>query len=117
MSTNNFEQDWKPLILKKKKTEMNTEVKTNLPSSATFVPVERKDRPKKADFSDVTVPKTVGDGMGKRIQQARTAKGWTQKDLAQKVNVKPADIRDIENGTAVLNMPLISKIRKVLGGV
>lgn len=99
-------QDFKPLILRKtipKNTDKSVEVK------------QVSDRKKKADFTDVTVPKTVGSEMGKRIQQARTSKNMTQKDLAQKLNVKQPIIRDYENGTAVTDSQLLSKIKRILG--
>jgi putative transcription factor len=57
----------------------------------------------------------VSLSMGKRIQQARLAKKWTQKDLAQRINEKSTVINDYENGRAIPNNQIISKIERALG--
>lgn len=59
--------------------------------------------------------KKVGLGLGKAIQQARTAKGMTQAKLAQAINEKPAVINQYENGKAIPNGQIISKIERALG--
>jgi putative transcription factor len=38
----------------------------------------------------------------------------TQKELAQKINVKPAIINDYESGKAVPDSKIINKIKKIL---
>ncbi|KAH3761877.1 multiprotein-bridging factor 1b [Pelomyxa schiedti] len=50
-----------------------------------------------------------------RIQQARNAKGWTQKELAQHLNEKPAVVAEYENGSCIPNMQLVHKMERVLG--
>ena len=47
---------------------------------------------------DVQAPKTVPLLVIKAIQRARQDKGWTQKDLGNKVNEKSTVINDYENG-------------------
>mgnify|MGYP003513034462 CR=1 FL=1 len=59
--------------------------------------------------------KKVGLGLGKAIQQARTAKGMTQAKLAQAINEKPAVVNEYENGKAIPNGQIISKIERALG--
>jgi len=49
------------------------------------------------------------------LQKARTEKKWSQKDLAQKVNVKQSVINDYESGKAIPDPALISKLNRVLG--
>lgn len=59
----------------------------------------------------------VGLGLGKAIQQARTAKKMTQAKLAQAINEKPAVINQYENGKAIPNgqvrLSFIFSIRNV----
>ena len=49
------------------------------------------------------------------IQQARMAKKMTQKDLATKINEKPQIVGEYENGKAIPNGQIISKMERVLG--
>ncbi|XP_063229761.1 endothelial differentiation-related factor 1 homolog [Bacillus rossius redtenbacheri] len=53
--------------------------------------------------------------LGKLIQQGRQSKGWSQKDLATRVNEKPQVINDYEAGRGIPNQVVISKIEKSLG--
>merc|ERR1719198_2126615 len=43
----------------------------------------------------------VSLSMSKRIQQGRSEKGMTQKELARLINTKPTTIQSYENGKAV----------------
>jgi putative transcription factor len=49
------------------------------------------------------------------LQKARQAKGWSQKDLAQRLNVKNTVINDYEGGRAIPDGGLISRMNRVLG--
>ncbi|XP_045205292.1 endothelial differentiation-related factor 1-like [Mercenaria mercenaria] len=51
----------------------------------------------------------------KLIQQARQAKGWTQKELATKINEKPQVINEYESGKAIPNNTIMSKLERNLG--
>ncbi|XP_046389666.1 endothelial differentiation-related factor 1 [Ischnura elegans] len=53
--------------------------------------------------------------VGKLIQQGRQSKGWSQKDLATRVNEKPQVINDYEAGRAIPNQNIIGKIEKAIG--
>ncbi|OON22681.1 DNA-binding helix-turn-helix protein, partial [Opisthorchis viverrini] len=53
--------------------------------------------------------------VGKLIMQARQDKGLTQKELATRINEKPQVISDYEQGRAVKNQLILSKIEKALG--
>ncbi|VDM48059.1 unnamed protein product [Toxocara canis] len=57
----------------------------------------------------------VSLSLGKVIQQARQAKEWTQKDLATHVNEKPQVVAEYENGKAVPNQQILSKMERALG--
>lgn len=67
----------------------------------------------KADEPDEI--KTITLSMGQKIQQARLAKGMKQKDLSNKINVKPQVIAEYENGKAVPDNKIIGKIERALG--
>ncbi|XP_060593804.1 endothelial differentiation-related factor 1-like [Ruditapes philippinarum] len=51
----------------------------------------------------------------KLIQQSRQAKGWTQKELATKINEKPQVINEYESGKAIPNNIIMSKLERNLG--
>lgn len=53
--------------------------------------------------------------MGKAIQKGRQAKGWTQKELAQKINEKPQIVNEYESGKAVPASQITNKIQRALG--
>ncbi|KAL2916054.1 multiprotein-bridging factor 1 [Polyrhizophydium stewartii] len=54
--------------------------------------------------------------LGKTIQQARQAKGLTQKDLATKINEKQPVVNDYESGRATNpNQQILAKMERVLG--
>ena len=57
----------------------------------------------------------VGLSLGKLIQQARTAKGMTQKQLATLINEKPTVIAQYEQGQAVPNNQILGKLERKLG--
>jgi putative transcription factor len=42
-------------------------------------------------------------------------KGFTQKDLAQKVNEKPSVIQDYESSKAIPNPQILGKLERTLG--
>jgi putative transcription factor len=49
------------------------------------------------------------------LQQARTQKGMTQKDLATRIAEKPSVINDYESGRAIPNPNIINKLDRALG--
>lgn len=42
-------------------------------------------------------------------------KGFTQKDVAQKINEKPSVLQDYEAGKAIPNPQILGKLERVLG--
>jgi len=66
------------------------------------------------DVDDFKLP-TVSVEFKIALQQARTAQNLTQKDLAQKLNVKQSVIVDYESGKAIPNSGIISLMNRVLG--
>jgi len=57
----------------------------------------------------------VPSSLAKNIQKARTAKGWTQAQLAQAINEKPQVVNQYESGKAIPNGQIINKMERVLG--
>ena len=57
----------------------------------------------------------VGTEAGAAIVRGRVAKGWTQRELAQRVHMLEKAVKDIERGTAVRVGADLAKIRRVLG--
>ncbi|THD19199.1 Endothelial differentiation factor 1 [Fasciola hepatica] len=53
--------------------------------------------------------------VGRIIMQTRQEKGITQKELATKINEKPQVIADYEQGRAIKNQVILSKIERALG--
>jgi putative transcription factor len=54
--------------------------------------------------------------VSKAIQQARQAKGLTQKDLATKINEKPQVVNEYEGGKAMNpNQQILMKLERALG--
>ncbi|XP_039269287.1 endothelial differentiation-related factor 1 homolog [Styela clava] len=58
---------------------------------------------------------TVSLDVGRLIQQGRQQKGWTQKELATKINEKPQVINEYERGQAIPNNQVMGKIERQIG--
>ena len=102
----NPQQDWEPVVLKKKKPE---QVKTGLPRGQTHA--QKLDSNSENYKDHKKVPKVLADA----IRQRRIELKFTQEQLAQKVNVRTAIINDIESKRGVYDSPTIEKIKRVLG--
>lgn len=57
----------------------------------------------------------VNKEIGQNIQQGRQAKGWTQKELAVKINEKTQVINDYEAGRGIPNQQVLGKLERTLG--
>ena len=66
------------------------------------------------DDNELPICDKVGIEIGKQIMQARLAKKLKQTDLAKQLNMTPDIIRDYENGSAIRNNSVLSKIKKAL---
>ena len=97
-----MEQDWSPITLRKKKTETPKIVNSSVPKY-------------KEDEDGKPIKKTLPKDFGSNMQKARLAKGWTQKELAQKLNVKLSEIQEYEQGKiANPNRGFARRIEKAL---
>lgn len=116
--------DWTPVVLRKElkakpKTEQalaaakaKGQVETVQKVHHTAPPNARLlDDNEAADFK---LP-TVTHDFKLALQKARQDKGWQQKDLAAKLNVKPSVINDYESGKVVPQPAFIAQMNRVLG--
>ena len=102
-------QDWKTLIVKKTKEK----------------PDKNKPKIKKVIDPNIKMEKKIEEGklehkkisneLRVQIQQGRTSKGLTQKQLANSVNLPQSVINEIESGKAIYNPAHVNKIKRVLG--
>jgi len=53
--------------------------------------------------------------MGQKIQSLRVQKGWTQDELAKKLNMPKNTIQSLEQGREKYSGVIVSKLKKVLG--
>jgi len=67
------------------------------------------------DEPDVVQHKQLSRNVSLRIQQARQAKGWTQKELATKISEKPQVVNDYEAGRGIPNPAVLAKMERALG--
>ncbi len=65
---------------------------------------------------DDEIPKTEKPSVEFRIQlqQARSARGMSQKDLAQRLNIKVQDLQGYESGKVMPSKAIIGKMRRIL---
>lgn len=103
-------QDWKTIVVHKPKThEKQINVVNNNPTQQKHRSIEKKAENDELKHKQITVE------MRKAIQQARAAKGFTQKELAQKCGFTPKILNEIESGKAIYNANHLNKIKKQLG--
>ena len=107
------EQDWKPVVWKKKKpTNVN-----DAASRGYSIGVQKKNTfvTNKADKTEIdTLPK-ITKKQATTITNGRLSKKWTQKQLAAEMNEKIEVISKYENGKAIVNNQILQKFRRVLG--
>lgn len=107
-------QDWKPVVftnpklVKKKELERNGETVSK--QKLTSGPVSGQKNIDSDDF----VPKKFDKAFGKIVASKRNQQQMNQDALAKKLNVQSSIIKSIENGTAIYNPSLMSKLRKQL---
>ena len=108
-------QDWKQVILRnpnaplkkeaEKKKVVKKPIKNNLSGGVSF---------KKLDGDEVQKLDKVSKVDVQKIQQARLAQKMSQKDLANRLNVKQTVINELESGKMKKNNQFVSKVKKVL---
>ena len=99
-------QDWKTVVVKKKKDEKPKEIKKKTDPNIKYV--------EKQVEEDNLKHKKITQELRTKIIQARASQKWKQKDLAQKCNLPISVINDIESGKAIYNPQHINKIKRIL---
>ena len=108
-------QDWNTVTIGKvTKTNENTQTvsKPHVSKQSTGIKVEKVVDP---DGELDTRPVMITHTLSQQIQQARVAKGMTQKELANAISIPVSVINEYERGDAVHNINYITKIKNYLG--
>ena len=102
-------QDWKQVILHAPKSS-NVKNK-EIPSTQ-----HKNDKTLQSalDSTEAGSHEKVSLSLAKQIQQARLAKGLSQKDLANSINEQASVIQSYESGKAQPNSQILQKLRKSL---
>ncbi|MDB5468568.1 MAG: transcriptional regulator [Caulobacter sp.] len=56
----------------------------------------------------------MAEGLTNRLREARTLKGWTQAELAEKVGVTRKTVNTVENGVFIPSTVLALKMARAL---
>lgn len=110
-------QDWNHVILRgpsslnKVKEREDAILRTSMKSHADAL---RSKLDNATDVGEVPLP-SVKPEIKKLMQQARNAKGMTQQQLAEKLNVTKNVINDYESGKVIPNPTFLAKIGRILG--
>ena len=103
-------QDWNVVILRGK----NNLPKTNEIIKKPINNVNKSAYKIEEDAENLKDHKLYGKEYGMRVAKGRLDKKLTQIELAKKINVQPDIIKNIENGTGIVNGKHIDLIYKLL---
>ena len=117
--------NWDEFTVLRKNTyaqKNKAEAKKNALKSGNYETVKKNVNPDgakmyKLDNEEIGKIEKVNSNLGKVLLRARNEKGFTQKELAQKVGggLNPKVIQDLENGKGKKDGALMVKIQRVLG--
>jgi len=97
-------QDWTPVIFNK-----STKPTIKRPALS-----EDAIRMRKLEDEEYVLPK-ISIAVQQQIKDARVSKGWTQKDLASRLNVKASVINGYESGSVIPDNKTLQQLSRVLG--
>lgn len=108
-------QDWTPFVIKNKNADNKAKAfREGRTEAIKKISLDHKSR--KLEQEDEVKPiEKVSRDISVLVQQGRMEKKLTQKELAQKLNIKPEIIRDIEAGKLANDKQIISKLQRILG--
>ena len=110
-------QDWSTVVLKKKSNEPDVKIvsKNDKQSISSVANKPMWKLEKQIDSVDSGKPLTyVSRDDAQKIIAGRIAMKFTQKDLANRLNMQLKEIQDIENCKALENKLILSKIKRIL---
>lgn len=87
-------QDWKVVVFNKKNPDKK-QVSSQLPSKKEYI--------------------TINKDLRLALQQARTAKNFTQRTLSNKLNIDITELNAWEKGSRIPNNDIIARLSKELG--
>ena len=102
-------QDWKQIKTKDNRLEEKKKSSKKL-SEGQHTDIKLMKQVEEGNLQHKKVPPEIR----KQIQQKRGSLKWTQKQLAQRVNLQVSVINEIETGKANYNPQHITKIKRVL---
>ena len=106
-------QDWIPVTFHK--ARVNADAPRRAPSGAAPAPTRSGISAHQLEQSDETSHQHVSKDLKKAIKDARTARGWTQKQLAAEMGCAEVLIREYESGKAIPVNAFVARMEKVLG--
>ena len=101
-------QDWKDIVTRKKHKKNASNTKKVDDTTQKLIKIE-----KKADNDELKHDK-ITNVLRVKIQQGRSSKSLTQKQLANNINMPLQKIQEIESGKAIYNAQDINKIKRFL---
>lgn len=116
-------QNWETVVVKRKHAGRSSNVPASYAAArgptmtvARTKDVEQKALHRKVDEAEEAHRiQSVSKDTSHKIRDARNAKGWTQKEFAQKLNIQQKVVAEYENGSAVPDNQLLGKFERVLG--
>ena len=111
-------QDWEPVVLSKcTKPDItkNKVIKNNINTQSSCIKVNKIWDQSDSNTEPEIRPVMITREFGQQIQQARIAKGMTQKQLANAICIPVSIINNYEQSKGTHNSNHISKIKKYLG--
>tara|TARA_B100001758_G_C18011047_1_gene403079 strand:- start:200 stop:556 length:357 start_codon:yes stop_codon:yes gene_type:complete len=113
----NHYQDWDPVIIRGKVDKTKEKEKyVKFFGQEIKLPNKNpgKSREQKLEETEIGTHKKIGKETGLTIQRARVSKKYTQKELANLINVSSDIISSYESGKAIPNHKIMQKLRRVL---
>ena len=105
-------QDWNTIYTRLDQ-RLSHKKNGDAPCKKKYVKSNETEMEEKIEEGSMSHKKTPAQ-FGKDVQKFRLEKHWTQKDLAQRINLTSKIITDIENGTAKHNPQVIQKIKRLM---
>jgi len=104
-------QDWTTLFVKH--TQIQDNKQANKQDKKQYVKSKEQKLNEKEEEGKLT-HKKMDKSFGKDLRQFRCSQGYTQKDLAHKLNIPVKDINEIESGKMKHNSQLMGKIKRLI---
>jgi putative transcription factor len=110
-------QDWTPVVIGRNKQRQQQQERKKAAAEASRRQSAISKTVRKALQDDGQPDKIdkIDKKVSQRIQQRRSEKGLSRKQLAQQLGVKETVLASYENGSAIPNAQLLNKMERILG--